>query len=183
MFTFRVVEHMSLFFDVLSSINNPQQQGSVAQLDQVVGNLQQLATNQGIDTAQLQSVLSSVGSFLGPALQQQQGVLGSGQLENLVGQLGGSGAPATAMQSLIPPQVMQQLVQAVSQKTGLDTGMLQNLLPSLIPAVMGLLHMGASKPGAEGGDNSLLKTFLNGGSSADMGEVFKFANRFLNPPR
>lgn len=174
---------MSLFFDVLSSINNPNQQGSVTQLGNVVGGLQQLATSQGIDAAQMQSVLSSVGGFLGPALQQQQGMLGGGgQLENLVGQLGGSGAPATAMQSLIPPQVMQQLVQVVSQKTGLDAGMLQGLLPSLIPAVMGLLNMGSSQPGTRG-DNPLLGAFLSGGSNADLGEVFKFANRFLNPPQ
>ncbi len=183
MFTVRGVDPMSLFFDVLSSINNPNQQGSVAQLSQIVGNLQQLATSQGIDTAQMQSVLSAVGSFLGPALQQQQGVLGGGQLDNLVGQLGGSGAPATAMQSLIPPQVMQQLIQAVSQKTGLDAGMLQNLLPSLIPVVMGLLHMGANKSGTGGSNNGLLNAFLNGGSGADLGEVFKFAHRFLNPPQ
>ncbi len=172
---------MSLFFDVLSSINNPNQQGSVAQLGNVVGGLQQLAASQGIDASQMQSVLSSVGNFLGPALQQQQGVLGGG-LDNLVGQLGGSGAPATAMQSLLPPQLQQQLVQAVSQKTGLDTGMLQSLIPSLIPIVMGLFNMGSSKPGT-GGDNPLLGAFLNGGSNADLGEVFKFANRFLNPPQ
>lgn len=173
---------MSLVFDVLSSINNPNQQGSVAQLGNVVGGLQQLAASQGIDASQMQSVLSAAGGFLGPALQQQQGVLGGSQLENLIGQLGGSGAPATAMQSLIPPQLMQQMVQAVSQKTGLDTGMLQNLLPSLIPAVMGLLNMGSSKPGT-GGGNELMSAFLNGGSNANLGEVFKFANRFLNPPQ
>ncbi len=173
---------MSLFFDVLSSINDPNKEGSVTQLGNVVGGLQQLATSQGIDASQMQSVLSSVGGFLGPALQQQQGVLGGGQLENLVGQLGGSGAPATAMQSLIPPQVMQQLVQVASQKTGLNPAMLQGMLPSLIPAVMGLLNMGSSKPGT-GGGNGLLNTFLNGGSGADLGEVFKFANRFLNPPQ
>lgn len=172
---------MSLFFDILSSINDPNQQGSVAQLGNVVGSLQQLATRQGVDATQMQSVLSSVGGFLGPALQQQQGVLGGGQLENLVGQLGSSGAPATAMQSLIPPQVMQQLVQAVSQKTGLDAETLQNLLPGLIPALMGLLNMGASKSGTGGGNNGLLNAFLNGGSDTDLGEVFKFANRFLNP--
>jgi hypothetical protein len=86
------------------------------------------------------------------------------------------------MQSLLPPQLQQQLIQAVSQKTGLDARMLQGLLPSLIPAVMGLLNMGSSQPGT-GGNNALLNAFLKGGSSADLGEVFKFANRFLNPPQ
>ena len=38
---------MSLFFDVLSAINNPNQQGSVEQLGSVVESLQQLASRQG----------------------------------------------------------------------------------------------------------------------------------------
>jgi hypothetical protein len=171
---------MSLVFDLLSSINNPNQQGSVSQLSTVMGGLQQLASSQGMDASSMQSVLSSVGGILGPALQQQQGVLGGGQLENLVGQLGGSGAPATAMQSLIPPQLQDQLVQMIAQKTGMNAGMIQGMLPTLITSVMGLLNMGSGSPGS-GGGNELLSAFLKGGNSADMGEVFKFANRFLNP--
>jgi hypothetical protein len=172
---------MSMFFDLLSSINNPNQQGSVAQLSSVMGGLQQLAGSQGIDASKMQSVLSSVGGILGPALQQQQGALGGSQLENLVGQLGGSGAPATAMQSLIPPQLQNQLVEVIAQKTGMNAGMIQGMLPTLITSVMGMLNMGSSKPGMGGGGNPLLNSLLSGGSGTDLGEVFKFANRFLNP--
>jgi len=44
--------------------------------------------------------------------------------------------------------------------------------------------MGASTSGV-GGSNSLLNTFLDSDrdGDTDLGDVFKFANRFLNPPR
>jgi hypothetical protein len=53
---------------------------------------------------------------------------------------------------------------------------IQSMLPALLPAIMGLLNMGAGKTG---GTNSLLSAFMGGGN--DLGDVFKFANRFLNP--
>jgi hypothetical protein len=47
---------MSLFFDVLSSINNPNQQGSVDQLGSVFNSVQQLASSQGMNTDQMSSL-------------------------------------------------------------------------------------------------------------------------------
>uniref|UniRef100_A0A832H6P0 DUF937 domain-containing protein n=1 Tax=Oscillatoriales cyanobacterium SpSt-402 TaxID=2282168 RepID=A0A832H6P0_9CYAN len=172
---------MGLFFDVLSSINNPDQQGSVAQLESITGTIQQLATSQGLDTTKLQSVLTAVGGLLGPALKQQQTSLPSNSpLGNLVNQVSTTGAPAAALQSLFPPQLQQQLIQGIAQKTGINASTIQGLLPSLLPAIMGLLNMGANKSGS--GVNPLLNAFLSGGdSTTDLGDVFKFANRFLNP--
>lgn len=170
---------MGLFFDVLSSINNPDQNGSVGQLENIMGTVQTLAKTQGVDATQMQSVLSAAGGLLGPMLQQQQGNLpGGANLGNLVGQLSGGGAPATALQSLFPPQVQQQLIQGISQQTGVDAGMLQSMLPTLLPAIMGLLNMGGSQAG---GANPLLTAVMSGGGGGDLGEVFQFANRFLNP--
>jgi hypothetical protein len=169
---------MGLFFDVLSSINNPDQNGSVAQLETIMGTVQTLAKTQGIDTTQMQAVLSSAGGLLGPLLQQQQSNLpGEVNLGNLMGQISGGGAPATALQSLFPPQMQEQLIQGISQQTGMNASMLQSLIPSLLPVITGLLSMGGGKAGA----NPLLGAFINGGSGADLGEVFKFADRFLNP--
>lgn len=168
---------MGLFFDLLSSINNPDQNGSVAQLENIMGTVQNLANTQGLDATKMQSVLSAAGGLLGPMLQQQQSALpGGANLGSLIGQFAGSGAPATAMQSLFPPQLQQQLIQGLAQKTGLDASMLQSLVPTLLPSIMGLLNMGAGKTG---GANPLLSAFMGGGN--DLGEVFKFANRFLNP--
>ena len=170
---------MGMFFDVLSSINNPDQNGSVAQLENLANGVKQLTANQGVDTSTMQSVFSAAGSLLGPRLQKQHSNLpGGADLGGLVGQLTGSGAPATALQTLFPPQVQQQLIQGIAQKTGLNAGMIQAMLPTVLSSVAGLLNMGASsKPGAT---NPLLSAFLNGGSN-DLGDVFKFASRFLNP--
>ncbi|MBD2089119.1 DUF937 domain-containing protein [Microcoleus sp. FACHB-1515] len=172
---------MGLFFDVLSAINNPNQQASVSQLESITNSIQQVASSQGFDAAKTQSVLSALGSVLRPTLAQQQGVMGSNQLEDLLGRVG-AGTNTAAMSSLFPPQIQQQLIQGVAQKTGISPNLLQSMLPTLIPAVLGLLGMGASKPGAPGG-NPLLTAFLNGDrdGNTNLGDVFKFASRFLSP--
>jgi hypothetical protein len=172
---------MSLFFDVLQSINDPNRQGSVSQLESVTNSIQQLAAKQGISTAQTQSLVSALGSGLRPVLQQQS-LAGKGSLENMLGQAMGAAGGMGALQSFLSPQLQQQLVQVVAQKTGLSTNMLQSMLPTLLPAVMGLLNMGASKTGGIG-SNPLLGAFLDSDrdGDTDLGDVFKFAGRFLNP--
>jgi hypothetical protein len=80
--------------------------------------------------------------------------------------------------------LQSQIVGGLASKTGLDSNMLQGIVPKLLPVVMGLLNMG--KPtGSMGGGNPLLKAFLdgNGDGNTDLGDVFKFANRFTNPSR
>lgn len=172
---------MSLFFDVLSSINNPNQQGSVEQLSSVTSSLQQLANSQGMTNDQMSSIMTALGGALQPALKQQVGMMGAGQLDSMVGKLASTGGLA-ALQSMIPPQMQQQLIQTVAQKSGLNPGMVQSMLPQLLPVVMGLMGMGATKPGQAGG-NSLMNAFLDSdrSGSTDLGDVMKFANRFLNP--
>lgn len=174
---------MGLFFDVLSAINNPNQQASVSQLATITDSIQQVIGSQGIDAAKTQSLLSAIGGVLQPALKQQQATMGGNQLENLLGRLDSSQMGAAAISSLIPPQVQQQMIQGIAQKTGLSPNLLQNVMPTLISSVLGLLNMGATKPGASG-ENPLLSAFLNGNQdgNTDLGDVFKFATRFLNPP-
>jgi hypothetical protein len=168
---------MGLFFDILSSINNPDQQGSVSQLESITHSVQQLATSQGVDASKMQSVLSAAGGLLGPMLQQQQSNFpGGANLGGLMGQIAGTGASATVLQSLFPSQLQQQLAEGIAQKTGINASAIQGMIPVLLPTIMGLLNMGANK---SGGTNPLLSTFLNGGN--DLGDVFKFADRFLNP--
>lgn len=174
---------MGLFFDVLSSINNPSQQGNVSQLESVASSIQKLASTRGMDDSKTQSLLSAMGGFLQPALQQQQQTMGAGSLGSLVGQLGAGAPGASALTALLPPQMQQQMVQNIAQKTGLSPNMLQSALPVLVPAVMGLLHMGASKPGTNGG-NPLLGAFLDSSQgNTDLGDAFKFATRFLGSGR
>jgi hypothetical protein len=178
---------MGLFFDVLSAINNPNQQASVSQLESITNSIQQVASSQGIDAGKTQSLMSALGGFLRPALKQQRSAMGDNQLDNLLGRFGGGTAAtmgASAISSLFPPQMQQQMIQSIAQKTGLSPNMLQSAMPVLIPAVMGLLSMGAKKPGM-GGGNPLLNAFLDSDrdGDTDLGDVFKFASRFLSPAR
>ena len=198
---------MGLFFDVLSAVNNPNQQANVGQLGSLVSSVQQLSSQTGMDPGTTQNVLSAVGQFIQPALQQQGAAMGGQQLSNLVGQIAGAGAMgnmmgggnnplgglmgqvaggggAAALQGLLPGSMQQEMAQVVAQKTGLDPTMVQSMLPALIPVVMNLLHMGATKPGAPGGGNPLLSAFLDGNrdGNTDLGDVMNFATRFVNPP-
>jgi Bacterial protein of unknown function (DUF937) len=172
---------MSMFFDLLSAINNPNQQASVGQLETLTGQLGQLANSNGIQPDQIQGVLSVLGQTLQPALKQQSG-LGGGLLENLMGQVVNSGGGASALQSLLPAQAQQQIVQAVAQKVGLNPQMVSSVLPSLLPIVMGFFNMGSSTPGSSGA-NPILKSFLDSDQDGDMdlGDMLKMANRFLQP--
>ncbi len=111
---FREELNNGTLFDILSSINNPNQQGSVDQLSNVVNSVQQLGAERGIPASTLQTIFSSLGGFLGPVLKQQSG-LGGSPLDGLAG-LAGAGAGAAALQSFLPPQLQQQIIQGISQK-------------------------------------------------------------------
>ncbi|MFN6572445.1 DUF937 domain-containing protein [Dendronalium sp. ChiSLP03b] len=173
---------MGIFFDVLSAINNPNQQGSLTQLESITNSIQQVATSRGIQPSQMQNVMSALGSVLSPVLRQQS-TPGGSQLQNLIDRFAGSGTMgASGLQSLLSPQLQQQIVQTVSQRSGISPNVIQAALPTLSSAVLVLLNMGATKPGTPGG-NSILSTFLDSDrdGNTDLGEVLKFANRFLNP--
>jgi hypothetical protein len=179
---------MGLFFDVLSAINNPNQQASVDQLSTITNTVQQLANSHGVEPSTMQTILSGLGGALRPALQQQAS---SGGLGELVGQLAGAGAGTAGLgglSSFLTPELQQQLIQGITQRTGISAGVIQSLLPSLVPIVLQLLSMGSSKTGgglAGLASNPLLKSFLDSDrdQDVDLGDVFKFANRFINPPR
>jgi hypothetical protein len=171
---------MGLFFDVLSTINNPNQQGSVAQLESITNSVQQVMVSRGIQPSQMQNVMSILGNMLRPALKQQHSTLDGNQLQNLIDQVVDTNLDTFALQSLLSPQLQQQIVEAVSQQTGLSPNVIQAALPTLTSAVLSLLNMGSTKSGTLG-SNSLLSTFLDSDTNTDMGDVLKFANRFLNP--
>jgi hypothetical protein len=172
---------MSLFFDVLSAINNPNQQASISHLETMTSAVQKVAGDHGIPSSQMPTILSAVGSAVLPALQQKAGG-GGNPLENLMGGALGGMLGNSALQSLLPAQAQTQLAEGIAQKTGLNASTLQSIVPTLIPVVMGFLNMGATKPGHSGG-NPLLSAFLGGGNDggSDLGNVLNMANRFLNP--
>ncbi|MEM9004180.1 MAG: DUF937 domain-containing protein [Cyanobacteria bacterium P01_F01_bin.86] len=172
-----------MFFEVLSAINDPKKQASIDQLSQVTQSVQQLATSQGLNDTQMQSVMTALGGALQPVLKQKQPQLGGSQMATMLAQVAGSGK-AGVLQSLVTPQLQQQLAATVAQKTGINAGIVQAMVPHLLPVVMGLFNMGSPKPGAVGGGNPLLTAFLDSDrdGSTDLGDVMKFAGRFLNTP-
>ena len=171
---------MGLFFEVLSAINNPNQNASVDQLSSITNSIQQLASSNGVDPSTMQTVLSGLGEAVRPMIRQQA----AGGMGGLLGQLTGGGMSGIGAASFLTPQLQQQLIEGAAQRTGVDPGTLQNLIPGLLPIVMQLLQMGNSK-GEGMASNPLLTAFLDTDRDrdVDLGDVFKFANRFLNPPR
>ncbi|MBM0743881.1 DUF937 domain-containing protein [Phormidium sp. CLA17] len=186
---------MGLFFDVLSAVNNPNQQASIDGLSSMSSAVQQLASKNGLDAAATQSLLSAAGSALRPVLQQQAAAVGgASQLAGMISQFAGANGgmmgqassgnfSLSALQSIIPAEMQQQLINSISQKTGMNTGMVQTVLPSVLPIVMNFFNMGAPAPGSRGG-NLLLSAFLDSArdGDTDLGDVMKFAGRFLNAP-
>jgi hypothetical protein len=197
---------MGLIFDILSSINNPQQQGNVEQLSTLLNGVTQLAGSQGLNTEMTQSLLSNVGSLLRGVLKDKAGTLGTGELENLVGQAsndniignlvgqlaGGSGignllgqvfGGNAALESLFNEDSQQSMANTLAQRTGLSGSMVKSLLPALLPLVLGLLKMGSAKPGSAPTKNGVLTAFLDSDrdGDVDLGDAFKFGMRFLNP--
>lgn len=174
---------MGLFYEVLSAINDPNQRGNLDQLGTIANTVQQLTSSRGIEPSTMMGVVSSLGGLLRPALQQQRATGGLGAVEGLINQFTGGNAGLGALGGFLTPQLQQQLVQGISQKTGLSANVLQGMLSTLVPAVLGILNMGATTPGAKPAPNNILNAFLDSDNDrdVDLGDVFKFTSRFLNP--
>jgi hypothetical protein len=76
------------------------------------------------------------------------------------------------------------MMQSIARKTGLPAAVIQSIVPVLLPLVCQIFNLGAVLPGTPGqsGKNQVLDAFLKDDrdNRADLGEVFKFAGRFLN---
>jgi hypothetical protein len=168
---------MSLFDQILGAVNNPEQQGSMAQLGSLVGMAQQVSGQNGMDPAMMQTVMSMLGGTVQSGLQQHSESNGVDATQDLVQQLGASAtAHPDAIASFIPMEIQQQVCAAIAQQTGMDAGMVQGMLPSLIPVAMNMLQGGASQSG-----NPLLNMFLdkNHDGQLDMGDAMGLAMQFM----
>jgi hypothetical protein len=170
---------MGLFLKILNAIDNPDQQGNVDQLETIFNTLDQVAIKRGIESAQMQEIMTALGSFLRPVLQHQQRMMGDKPLENLIAQMTEAETTAVTIHLLISPQLYQQIVQGISQKTGISANTLQGILPTILTAVVGLMYMGASKPGASC-SNSVLSAFVDRDTEFVLGEVLQSTEWFLN---
>lgn len=171
-----------MFFEVLSAINDPDKQASIAQLSQMTSSVHKLGASQGLSDNQMQSMMTALGGALQPVLKQKKSKIGGmAGMAGILSKVAGTGN-TMGLQAMIPSQIQQELAQTVAQKTGMNATMVQVMLPQLLPAVMGLFNMGSPKPGSDDDSNPLLKTFLESDRDrdTDLGSVVKFAGRFLN---
>ena len=173
---------MSLFDAILGAVNNPNQQASTDQLRNLVGMVQQVSGDHGMDAATTQSVMSMVGSAVQSGLQDHSQANGMDLTQNLVNQISSGNGGTGAIASLIPPDIQQQVSSAIASKTGLDSGIVQSMLPSLIPVVLGMLQSGAPQNGTQSsGSNPLLNMFLdaNHDGNLDVGDAMGLAMKFM----
>jgi uncharacterized protein YidB (DUF937 family) len=175
---------MGLFDQIVSAIDNPNQQASSSQLGSIINTVQQLSNNQGVDSSQTQTMLSAVGGYVRSALQQQQAAGGRVNAEAIVNQYSGTSPNAAAVQALFSPTQQRQVAEAIAQRTGINAETILAMLPTLIPIVLQLLQSGASQGSQAGGgsSNSVLNTFLDsdGDRDVDIGDAISLASRFLN---
>lgn len=184
---------MGLFDQILGAIDSPNQQASPDQLSNILGTVQQLSNNQGIDSGTAQTAMSVVGGYVRSALQQQRQTQGADRAEAIVNQYAGTSPNNAAVQALFGGSQLNQVTQAVSQRTGIPPQTIQMLLPILVPLVLNLLKTGASKSNTTtasttstaGTNNSVLNAFLDadGDGDVDIGDAMRLAGRYMNQPR
>jgi hypothetical protein len=172
---------MGLFDQVVSALNNPNQEASSDQIGSILSVVGQLSGNQGLDAASTQTLLSVVGQHVRGALNEKRQTGGQGLAESLVTQFSGTQANPDAVANLFSQREQTATVQDAASKTGIDPQTIQALLPLLIPVVLKFLQQGNTTQTAAGG-NSVLSTFLDsdGDGDTDIGDAISIAGRFLN---
>ena len=168
---------MSLFNQILSAINNPQQEASDNQISNILNTVQQLSNDSQASPSAVQSALSIVGNYTRSSLQEKRNQGGEGQVQSLINQFGGLNPSTQVLQSLFTTSQIQQIIQEVKSKTGIETSAIQSMLPMLVPMVLNFLKTGNSP----GGGNSVLNSFLDadGDGDVDLADAMQMASRYL----
>lgn len=172
---------MGLFDQVVSALNNPNQEASSDQLGGILDIVGQLSGQQGLNAASTQTLLTVVGQHVRTALNEKRQVGGQGLAESLVTQFSGTQANPDAVRNLFSQQEQTATVQDAASSTGIDAQTVQSLLPLLVPVVLKFLQQGnAKQTGAA--NNSVLSAFLDsdGDGDTDIGDAISVAGRFLN---
>jgi len=175
---------MGLFDQIVSAIDDPNQQANPGQLNGIVNIVQQLSQSYGSNPAVTQSVLSIVGNHVRSALQEKQAIAGPGQAQAIVNQFGGTNPNPQAVQSLFTPGQQQQVTQDAAQQTGLNAQTIQSMLPILVPIILNLLNSGTNTRSPQN-LNPVLSSFLDTDRSGniDVGDAINLANQFFGNRR
>ncbi len=171
---------MSLFFDILSSINHPEQRGNIEQLTAVTAQAKQLAAQNNLDAPTLQSLVSCLGRSMQSTLQDlpRSDPHGTGPILKMgqVSQWLPVQDPAVSNQPVWTVDRQTFLVRDIAQQTGVPIPLVERLLPSLLSLILGLLNMGTIKSVAKV-TNPLLNRFRD--DEGSLGNVLRMSDRFL----
>lgn len=172
---------MGLFEQIIGAVANPNQQGNIGQIGNIINTVQQLSNSTGADSSTMQSVFSIIGGQVRSALQQKRDTDGNEAAEAVVNQFGGTSPNPSAVASLFSPGMQQQIAETVAQRTGLDANMIQGLLPLAVPIVLNVLKSGANAQNSQGGGNSVLNSFLDADNDGDVdiADAMQMANRYM----
>ncbi|NJK66621.1 MAG: DUF937 domain-containing protein [Microcoleus sp. CSU_2_2] len=173
---------MGLFDQILSAIDNPDQQASPNQLGGILGAVEQLSGNQGVDAGTTQLAMSVLGGYVRSALQDVRSNSGDAQAQEVVNQFSGTNPNSQAVQSLFGGNQLTQIVQDIAQRTGLNNDTVQAMIPVLVPLVLNLLQTGSNAQNPTQGGNPVLSAFLDadGDGDVDITDTISMASRFLN---
>jgi hypothetical protein len=173
---------MGLFDQILSAIDNPNQQASPNQLGNILGAVEQLSGNHGVDAGTTQLAMSVLGGYVRSALQDVRSQSGDAQAQEVVNQFSGTNPNAQAVQSLFGGGQLTQIVTDIAQRTGLNNETVQGMIPVLLPLVLNLLQSGGNAQNPAQGGNPVLNAFLDGDGDGDVDitDAMSMASRFLN---
>ncbi len=173
---------MGLFDQILSAIDNPNQQASPDGLGNILGAVKQLSSNQGVDAGTTQLAMSVLSGYVRSALQDVRSQSGEAQAQQVVNQFSGTNPNPQAVQSLFGNNQLIQIVQDIAQRTGLNNATVQAMIPVLVPLVLNLLQTGGNAQNPAQGSNPVLNTFLDadGDGDVDITDAMSMASRFLN---
>ncbi len=172
---------MGLFDQILSAIDNPNQQASPSQLGGILSAVEQLSGNHGVDAGTTELAMSVLGSYVRSALQDVRSQSGDAQAQQVVNQFSGTNPNPQAVQSLFGNNQLTQIVQDIAQRTGLNNSTVQAMIPILVPLVLNLLQTGSNTQNPAPGGNSVLNAFLDadGDGDVDITDTISMASRFL----
>jgi hypothetical protein len=171
---------MNIFNQIVSAIDNPEQEASNNQLSSILDTVQQLSGNYQANPSAVESAMSIVGNYTKSALQQQRNQGGTTQVNQMLNQFGGTQASPQVLSALFGSSQLQSMITQISQRTGLNSQTIQSMLPILVPLVLNLLKTGNQKGNLQGG-NPVLNSFLDsdGDGDVDVSDMMTMASRYL----
>ncbi len=171
---------MSIFKQILNSIDNPNAEASTNQLSSIIDTVQELSSSYQANSSAIQSAMSIVGNYTKSALQEKRNQSSTAQVNQLINQFGGTQPSSQILSALFNSSQLENMIQQISQRTGLDARQIQSMLPILVPLVLNLLKTGNNKRNiAE--NNSVLNSFLDsdGDGDVDLNDAMNMAYRYL----